>query len=133
MLVHSIDDCNKLVLQCGASDKEPIDIRLIDQLGAVAIAHRPSVDDPGRAGNLLVNLLGQPLPDLVVHLLSLRSRGRQSCTDGPNWLVGNGNVCPVSGGQNVVDRAELLADDLEGLPGLAVRELLANAGDDLHL
>ncbi len=89
MFVHGIDDCNKLILQGSTSDKEPIDIRLIDKLSAVGITDGSTVDNPGGSCNLLVNLLGQPLPDLVVDFLGLCSGCRESSANSPNWFVGD--------------------------------------------
>jgi hypothetical protein len=65
-----------------------------------------------------------------VHLLSLLGRSNLAGPDSPDGLVSNDNLAPVR--DLGLERLELLGDDLDSLPGLALLQALAAAPDDAN-
>jgi hypothetical protein len=128
-LLLSVDNVNESRLQAGAANKETVNVGLLGEVLAVLLADGAAVDDTGGLGDLLAELLVEPLADALVNLLRLLGGGDLAGADGPDGLVGDDDLAPVL--DLLADGGELVDDDLHGLVGLALLEGLADAEDDV--
>mmetsp|Transcript_17128 Transcript_17128/g.37547 ORF Transcript_17128/g.37547 Transcript_17128/m.37547 type:complete len:205 (+) Transcript_17128:405-1019(+) len=64
-----------------------------------------------------------------MHLLSLLWRCHLAGTNGPDWLIGDHDLVPLSLRQRRGNGLHLLIEHVEGRVRLALLQLLANAGD----
>lgn len=129
-LLLGVDDINKSRLQAGTTDKETVNIRLLAQLLAVLLADTATVQNAGLVRSLVVDGLLEPLADSGVNLLCLLGSGNLASADGPDGLVGNDNLGPVTGANLGLEGVQLLGDDRDGRAGLTLLERLAAAPDD---
>jgi hypothetical protein len=58
-------------LQAGAADQEAVNVRLLGQVAAVLLVHRPAVEDARALTRLVRDGLGKPFPDSRMRLLGL--------------------------------------------------------------
>lgn len=65
-----------------------------------------------------------------MNLLCLLGSGNLASADGPDGLVGNDNLGPVTGANLGLEGVQLLGDDRDGGAGLTLLERLAAAPDD---
>ena len=128
-LLLSVDDVNESRLQAGAANEETINVGLLGEVLAVLLADGATVDDTGGLGDLLAELLVEPLTDALVNLLRLLGGGDLAGADGPDGLVGNDNLAPVL--DLLADGGKLADDNVHGLAGIALLEGLADAEDDV--
>jgi hypothetical protein len=128
-LLLSVDNVNESRLQASTTNKETIDISLLSEVLAVLLADGAAVDNTGGLGDLLAELLVEPLADALVNLLRLLGGSDLAGADGPDGLVGDDDLAPVL--HLLADGRELVDDDFHGLVGLALLESLANAEDDV--
>lgn len=115
-------------LKRSTADEETVNVSLLAELGAVLLVDAATVQDASLLGNLVGDVGLEPLADGLVDLLGLLGGGDLAGANGPDGLVGNDNLGPV--GDLGLEGSELLADDLDGLAGLALLEGLAAAPDD---
>ena len=114
-------------LETGTTDQEAIDILLLAKLLAVLLADAAAVQDAGVVGDLLADLLGEPLADVGVDLLGLLGGGDLAGADGPDGLVGDDDAAPVR--DPGLEGGQLAGDVGERLAGLALLQRLAAAPD----
>ena len=99
-LLPRSDDCFELLCyECSAADEAAVDVRACEELGCVFLVARATVKDRGVVSSLLAELLCYEAADERVDLLSLLRRSGQTCTDSPNGLVSEGDVCPLLSAQ----------------------------------
>ncbi len=108
-------------LQASTTNKETIDIRLgAEGLGVLGV-DTATVQDAGGIGDGTRYVLLEPLADGGVDLLGLLNGSNLAGANGPDGLVGNDNVLPVSlAGKLGLQLAELLLDDGNGLARLTL-------------
>lgn len=115
-------------LEGSTADKEAVNVGLLAEFTAVLLVDAAAVEDSGLLGNLVADVGLEPLSDGLVDLLGLLGGGDLAGADGPDGLVGDDNLGPVR--DLGLEGGELLADDLDGLAGLALLQGLAAAPDD---
>ena len=95
-LLGRVNNLDEVFLQAGAPNKRAVNIRALCEFPTVGGGDGAAVKNPGGVGHFLADLLRQPAPDCLVHLLCL-CRGR--CLprpDCPDRLVGQHHAGPVS-------------------------------------
>lgn len=117
-------------LERGTADEETIDIGFLADLSTVLLCDTTTVQDTSLIGDLIADVLLQPLTDGLVHLLSLLSGGDFAAANCPERLVGDDNLGPV--GDLGLESSELVAHDLNGLAALALLDALTAAPDDVE-
>lgn len=70
-LLSCVDDVDKLWLQAGTTDEEPIDVGAGGEFLGVGGGHRATILDADSAGHSFRNVGAQPLAQRVVHILGL--------------------------------------------------------------
>lgn len=125
-----VADGDKLGLEGSTTDQETINILLLSKGSRVATVDGATVHDAGGLSNLGVDVLLQPAANGLVDFLGLVGGGNLAGTDGPDGLVGNDNVGPVL--DLLGNGSELTEDNLGGLVGLTLLQLLADTGHDLE-
>ena len=115
-------------LERSASNEEAINIRLLAQLATVLFIDTTSIKNASLVGDLVANILGQPLSGGLVYLLSLLSGGNFTGANGPNRFVGNDDLAPVA--DLGLQGGELAAHNLDGLASLTLLERFAAAPND---
>lgn len=115
-------------LERSTTDEEAVNVGLLAELCAVLLVDAAAVEDAGLVGDLLADLGLEPLTDGLVHILGLLRGGDLAGANGPDGLVGDDDAGPVA--DLGLEGGELLADDGNGLAGLALLERLAAAPDD---
>lgn len=127
-LLLAVDDVDEGGLEAGTADEEAINVGLLAQVTAVLLVHAATVEDPRLVSNLVADLLLKPRANGGVHLLRLLNGGDLAGANGPDGLVSDNDARPVLDLR--LERRELLADDGDGVAGLALLEALAAAPDD---
>lgn len=116
-------------LERSTTDEETVNVGLLAELAAVLLVDTTTVQDSGLVSNLVADSL-EPFTDGMVNLLSLLGGGDLASANGPDGFVGNDNLGPVV--DLGLEGLELLADNLNGLAGLALLEALTTAPDDVN-
>ena len=130
-LVAGTNDVSEGILEGGTSDEEAVDVRLGNELGGVLVSDATTVKDAGLLGGLSGDIRAEPGSQVVVSLLGLLGRGSHTGANGPHGLVSNDNLAPVI--DLSADGLQLSCVDGVGLAGLALVQLLANAGHDAQV
>mmetsp|Transcript_27463 Transcript_27463/g.46607 ORF Transcript_27463/g.46607 Transcript_27463/m.46607 type:complete len:347 (-) Transcript_27463:216-1256(-) len=130
LLAPRVNDLQELWLQRSATDQEPINIRLHCKSLSVASVGGTTVHDANLLGDLWAHVVGHPLTDVSVRLLCLFRSGHNTSSNGPDWLLGNNNVAPIS--DLISNGGQLTSIDLVGLATLALVELLSDAQHHLQ-
>ena len=86
-----LNDNSEFRLERGTTNKESVDIGLIDQVSAVGSIRRSTVNDSSGSGCLSRNVFSQPRTDVDVSVLSNSGGSGLSGTDGPDRLVSDNN------------------------------------------
>lgn len=130
VVVAGLDDLVESGLERSTTDKESIDVLLLNEIGSVSIADRATVKDPDRLRCLLGDVSKEPLADLGMSLLSDLGGGSKASTDGPDGLVGNDDLGPVLA--LLSNSVQLSRVDGLGLARLTLLLLLTDAGKHGH-
>lgn len=128
-LLLGVDNINKGRLQAGTANKEAVNIRLLAQLLAILLTDTATIQDAGLVRSLVVDSLLEPLANSGVNLLCLLGGGNLASANGPDGLVGNDDLGPVTGANLGLESVQLLGDDRDGGAGLTLLERLAAAPD----
>ena len=132
VLISSLDNVSELWLERSASDQESINIWKVDEVGGVTSVDGSSVKDSCGGGDLWGDVFVQPGSDVFVGLLSLLWGSDLTGTDGPDWLVSNDDIAPMSNSELISNSLKLSSVNNVGLSGLSLLELLSNANHDVH-
>ena len=131
ILRNTIDNIEEVRLERSSADKSTIDVGLGEQILGVGTLHTTTVLDADSLGNGLADILAHPLTDEGMRLLSHLGGGSETSADGPNGLVGNGNVLPILLLKKLGGRGELRSADIVGGAVLTLLLLLSNGKHDL--
>ena len=93
---NGLDDSLKFILEGSTTDEESIYVWLLDELTTVSTIDRATVQDSSFTSDFFGNILSKPCSDLKVSLLSLLWSCDLAGTNGPNWLISNDDVTPMS-------------------------------------
>ena len=94
-LLARLADINKLGLQTGSTDKEPINILCLTQLATVLAIDGTAVNDTGRVGNLGGSAAREPGADGSVDFLRLGDGGDFAGANSPDGFVCKGGGVSV--------------------------------------
>lgn len=127
-LLLRIDNIHKSGLQARTTDQETINIRLLSQLLAILVTHTSTIDDSRLLCRIGSQLLCNPLPNSLVHLLSLLRRCNFTRSNRPDGLVGDNHFAPI------LDRVgygfELSQYHIHGLVAFSLLQRLSTAEND---
>lgn len=115
MLVSGLNNILELRLERSASYQETIDIRVGNKVGTVSTIDGATIEDSSLSGNFSGYILGEPLSNLKMSLLSLLRSSDLTSTNGPDGFVSNDNIGPVLLLKLFVNGGELSGIDLTSL------------------
>jgi len=131
VLRNTVDNIEEVSLEGSSTDKSTIDVGLGEQILGVGALHTATVLNADGLGNGLADILAHPLTDVGVGLLSHLGGGGKTSADGPNGLVGDGNVLPILLLQKLRSGGELRGADIVGGAVLTLLLLLSDGEHDL--
>lgn len=132
ILRNTIDNIEEVSLKRSSSDKSTVDVGLGEQILGVGTLHTTAILDADGVGNGLADILAHPLTDESMRLLRHLGGSSETSADGPNGLVGNGNVLPILLLKKLGGRGELGSTDIVGGAVLTLLLLLSNGKHDLE-
>lgn len=94
-------------LAARATNEEPIDIGQLDQILAVGLSYRTTVQDASFIRDGLASIVFEPAPDRLDRLLRLISTRNFASVKRPDRLVANDDSRPVGPFHNFLDRLKL--------------------------
>ena len=131
VLRNTVDNIEEVGLEGCSADKSSIDVGLGEQILGVGPLHTATVLNADGLGNGLADILAHPLTDVGVGLLSHLGGGGKTSADGPNGLVGNGDVLPILLFQKLRGGGKLRGTDIVGGAVLTLLLLLSDGEHDL--
>lgn len=127
LLRNAVNNIEEVGLERSSADKSTIDVGLGKQILGVGTLHTTTVLDADSLGNGLADILAHPLTDEGMRLLSHLGGGSETSADGPDGLVGNGDVLPILLLEKLSGRGELRSTDIVGGAILTLLLLLSNS------
>ena len=124
-IVACINDLDESWLEGSTTDKETVNVLLLDQITCVLICDWATVENSNWLLGLLWDVLSEPFSDLSVGILSNLWTGNLTCSNSPDWLVSNNNVAPVL--NHLSDGVELSLIDFSSFATFSLSEELSNA------
>ena len=129
-IADSLDNSGKLRLKRGTTNKEAINIRLGDELTAVASVCRTTVLNSSCCSNFSADVISEPRTNISVSILSNLGSSNLTSANSPHRLISDNNISP--GLDRVFAGIKLLLEDIICLTSLTLLNRLTNAKNSLE-
>ncbi len=127
----AVDNISEFGFEGSSSDQESVNVGLGGKSGSGGGVGRTSVKDTGVGGNIGSGNFAKVLTNIGVGVLSLLGGGGETGSNGPDGFVGDDDVLPVLGGENVGVGLDLGENKVVGGSGFTVFKGFSAACEDL--
>ena len=127
----AVDNISEFGFEGGSSDQESINVFLGGKSGGGRGAGRSTVKDTGVGGNIGSGNFSQVFTNVGVGVLGLFGGGGKTSSDRPDGFVGNDDILPVSGAEDIGVGLDLGEDKVIGGSGFTVFQRFSAARKDL--